>query len=122
MFYGKDSIEENFDVLLNKLEEQELFVFKPMPIFKHGERWTDEFRIRDGHTKLADGSWVTIIKVTELINKLKQDTIETYDNYQDALKNNSALKRQRHEMEFGLRSAQKSLNKALAMKGDSNEQ
>jgi hypothetical protein len=89
---------------------------------KEGSKWTDEFRIRDGHTKLADGSWVTIIKVTELINKLKQDTIETYDNYQDALKNNSTLKRQRHEMEFGLRSAQKSLNKALAMKGDSNEQ
>jgi hypothetical protein len=121
MFYGKDSIEENFDVLLKKLEEQELFVFQPMPIYKHGERWTDEFRIRDGHTKLADGSWVTIIKVTDLIKKLKQDTIETYDNYQDALRNNSALKRQRWEMEFGLRSAQKSLNKALAMKDDSNE-
>lgn len=121
MFYGKDSIEENFDVLLKKLEEQELFVFKPMPKYKEGERWTDEFRIRDGHTKLADGSWVTIVKVTTLIEKLKQDTIETYDNYQDSLRKNRTLTQQRYEMEFGLRSAQKSLNKALAMKGDSDE-
>jgi len=122
MFYGKDSIEENFDVLLNKLQEQELFLFEPMPSYKLNERWTDEFRIRDGHTKLADGSWVTIHKLTTYLEKIKQDTIEVYDNYQDALKNNSALKRQRWEMEFGLRSAQKSLNKALAMKDDSNEQ
>lgn len=121
MFYGKDSIENNFDVLLQKLGQQELFLFEPMPSYKNGERWTDEFRIRDGHTKLADGSWVTIHKVTTWVEKMKQDTIETYDNYQDALKNNSALKRQRWEMEFGLRSAQKSLNKALAMKGESDE-
>ena len=121
MFYGKETIEQNFDVLLRKLEQQELFLFEPMPSYKNGERWTDEFRIRDGHTKLADGTWVTIHKVNDWVEKLKKDTIETYDNYQDALKNNSALKRQRYEMEFGLRSAQKSLNKALAMKGDEDE-
>jgi hypothetical protein len=122
MFYGKDMVEKNFDILLQKLSEQELFIFEPMPSYKLSERWTDEFRIRDGHTKLADGSWVTIHKVTTFLEKMKQDTIEVYDNYQDALKNNSALKRQRYEMEFGLRHAQKSLNKALAMKGDSDEQ
>jgi hypothetical protein len=122
MFYGKDMVEKNFDILLSKLEQQELFIFEPMPSYKLSERWTDEFRIRDGHTKLADGSWVTIHKVTTFLEKMKQDTIEVYDNYQDALKNNSALKRQRYEMEFGLRHAQKSLNKALAMKGDSDEQ
>jgi len=121
MFYGKDTIENNFDTLLKKLSEQELFIFEPMPSYKLSERWTDEFRIRDGHTKLADGSWVTIHKVTTFLEKMKQDTIEVYDNYQDALKNNSALKRQRYEMEFGLRHAQKSLNKALAMKGDEDE-
>ena len=122
MFYGKETIEHNFDLVLKKVQEQELFLFEPMPSYKLNERWTDEFRIRDGHTKLADGSWVTVHKLSTYLEKIKQDTIEVYDNYQDALKNNSALKRQRHEMEFGLRSAQKSLNKALAMKGDSNEQ
>jgi hypothetical protein len=88
---------------------------------KEGSKWCDEYRIRDGHTKLDDGSWVTIHKVTTFLEKMKQDTIEVYDNYQDALKNNSALKKQRYEMEFGLRHAQKSLSKALAMKGDSDE-
>ena len=115
MFYGKDSIEEDFDVLLNKLEEQELFVFKPMPLYKQGERWTDEFRIRDGHTKLADGSWVTIIKVTTLIKKLKQDTIETYDNYQDALRKNRLLVQKNREMEYGLRVAGKALKNSLEL-------
>jgi hypothetical protein len=121
MFYGKETIEHNFDLVLKKVQEQELFLFEPMPSYKLNERWTDDFRIRDGHTKLADGSWVTVHKLSTYLEKIKQDTIEVYDNYQDALKNNSALKRQRYEMEFGLRSAQKSLNKALAMKGDEDE-
>ena len=124
MFYGKETIEHNFDLVLKKVQEQELFLFEPMPSWKEekeGSKWTDEFRIRDGHTKLADGSWVTVHKLSTYLEKIKQDTIEVYDNYQDALKNNSALKRQRYEMEFGLRHAQKSLNKALAMKGDEDE-
>jgi hypothetical protein len=121
MFYGKDSIEDRFTTLLKKLGEQELFLFEPMPNYKTGERWTDEFRIRDGHTKLADGSWVTIIKVTTWVEKLKKDTEDLYTSYQTNLQEIQLLKQQRREMEFGLRHAQKSLNKALAMKGDSDE-
>jgi hypothetical protein len=121
MFYGKEMVEENFNVLLQKLEQQELFLFEPMPKYKEGDRWTDEFRVRDGHTKLADGSWVTIHKVTTWVEKLKKDTIEVYENYQDSLRKNRILTQQRYEMEFGLRSAQKSLGKALAMKGDNDE-
>ena len=115
MFYGKDSIEDNFDVLLQKFQQQELFLFEPMPKYKEGERWTDEFRIRDGHTKLADGSWVTIIRVTTLIEKLKQDTIETYDNYQDALRKNRLLVQKNREMEYGLRVAAKALKNSLEL-------
>jgi hypothetical protein len=121
MFYGKDMVTKDFDLLINKLEQQELFLFEPMPSYKEGERWTDEVRIRDGHTKLADGSWVTIIKVTTWVEKLKKDTEDLYTSYQTNLQEIRLLKQQRYEMEFGLRSAQKSLNKALAMKGDSDE-
>jgi len=115
MFYGKDMIEENFDVLLRKLEQQELFLFEPMPNYKNGERWTDEFRIRDGHTKLADGSWVTIHKVTTWVEKMKQDTIEVYDNYQDALSKNRLLIQKNREMEYGLRVAAKALKNSLEL-------
>ena len=115
MFYGKDTIEKNFDVLLQKLEQQELFLFEPMPSYKNGERWTDEFRIRDGHTKLADGSWVTIHKVTTWVEKMKQDTIETYDNYQDALRKNRLLVQKNREMEYGLRVAGKALKNSLEL-------
>jgi hypothetical protein len=121
MFYGKESIENNFDTLLNKLEQQELFLFEPMPSYKTGERWTDEFRIRDGHTKLADGTWVTIHKVTDWVNKLKKDTTELYDQCQNNYRKIDVLKAQKNEMEFGLRHAQKSLNKALAMEGDNDD-
>jgi hypothetical protein len=121
MFYGKDMVTKDFDLLINKLEQQELFLFEPMPSYKEGERWTDEFRIRDGHTKLADGSWVTIHKVTTWVEKLKKDTEDLYTSYQTNLREIQLLKQQRYEMEFGLRSAQKSLNKALEMKGDSHE-
>ena len=121
MFYGKDMVTKDFDLLINKLSEQELFLFEPMPSYKNGERWTDEFRVRDGHTKLADGSWVTIIKVTTWVEKLKKDTEDLYTSYQTNLKEIQLLKQQRREMEFGLRTAQKSLNNAIAMKGDSDE-
>jgi len=121
MFYGKENMENNFDVLLQKLEQQELFLFEPMPSYKTGERWTDEFRIRDGHTKLADGTWVTIHKVNTWDEKLKKDTTELYDQCQKNYREIDVLKLQKNEMEFGLRHAQKSLNKALAMKGDNDE-
>jgi hypothetical protein len=115
MFYGKDMIEENFNVLLQKLEQQELFLFEPMPSYKNGERWTDEFRIRDGHTKLADGSWVTIHKVTTWVEKLKKDTVELYDNYQDALRKNDLVVKKNREMEYGLRVAGKALKNSLEL-------
>jgi hypothetical protein len=115
MFYGKDMVEQNFDILLKKLGEQELFLFEPMPNYKNGERWTDEFRIRDGHTKLADGSWVTIIKVTTWVDKLKKDTEDLYTSYQTNLREIQLLKQQRREMEYGLRVAEKALNNSLAL-------
>jgi hypothetical protein len=115
MFYGKDSIEENFSRVLNKLGEQELFLFEPMPSYKLNDRWTDEFRIRDGHTKLADGSWVTIHKLTAYIEAMKNNTVELYENYQDALRKNTLLTRKNREMEYGLRVAEKALKNSLVI-------
>jgi hypothetical protein len=115
MFYGKDMVGKDFDLLINKLEQQELFLFEPMPSYKEGERWTDEFRIRDGHTKLADGSWVTIIKVTTWVEKLKKDTEDLFTSYQTNLQEIQLLKQQRYEMEYGLRVAEKALKNSLAL-------
>jgi hypothetical protein len=92
-----------------------------MPSYKLNERWTDEFRIRDGHTKLADGSWVTIHKLTTYVESLKKSTTELYEHYQETLSQLNMVRQQKREMEFGLRTAQKSLDKALAMKGDRDE-
>ena len=115
MFYGKDMVEKNFDILLQKLEQQELFLFEPMPSYKEGERWTDEFRIRDGYTKLADGSWVTIHKVTTWVDKLKKDTTELYEQNTKHSREISLLKQQRREMEYGLRVAEKALKNSLVL-------
>jgi hypothetical protein len=118
MFYGKDSIENQFDPLLKKLEEQELFLFEPMPSYKLNEKWTDEFRIRDGHTKLDDGSWVTIHKVTTYVQSIQKSVTHLYEQNQELYKELNLLKQQKYEMEYGLRVAQKSLNTALNMKGE----
>jgi hypothetical protein len=115
MFYGKDSIEERFTALLKKLGEQELFLFEPMPSYKLNERWTDEFRIRDGYTKLADGSWVTIHKLTTYVEALQKNTVELYDNYQEALRKNDLVVKKNREMEYGLRVAEKALKNSLAL-------
>ena len=118
MFYGKDMVEKNFDILLNKLAEQELFLFEPMADYKLGERWTDEFRIRDGHTKLADGSWVTIIKVTTWVEKLKIDTMDLHEQNQKRYREIELLKQQKYEMEYGLRVAEKALKNSLKLTQD----
>jgi hypothetical protein len=115
MFYGKEMVEENFNILLQKLEQQELFLFEPMPKYKEGERWTDEFRTRDGHTKLADGTWVTIVKVTTWVEKLKKDTTELYEQNQQTNRELSLAKRRIYEMEYGLRVAEKALKNSLAL-------
>jgi hypothetical protein len=121
MFYGKESIDNQFNPLLKKLGEQELFLFEPMPSYKLNERWTDEFRVRDGHTKLADGTWVTIHKVATYVEALQKSTNDLYDTYLKISRELEKVRQQKNEMEFGLRHAQKSLNKALALKGDNDE-
>ena len=115
MFYGKESIDNQFNPLLNKLEQQELFLFEPIPSYKLTERWTDEFRIRDGHTKLADGTWVTIHKVTTWVHQLKKDTTELYEQNTKQSREISLLRQQRYEMEYGLRVAEKALKNSLAL-------
>lgn len=115
MFYGKECVEKDFNVLLQKLEQQELFLFEPMPTYKEGDHWTDEFRIRDGHTKLADGTWVTIHKVNDWVHKLKKDTTELYEQNTKYSHEISLLRQQRREMEYGLRVAEKALKNSLAI-------
>ena len=122
MFYGKEYVEKDFDVLLRKLEQQELFLFEPMPSYKEGDRWTDEFRIRDGHTKLADGTWVTIHKVNTWVEKLKKDTIELYEQTTKQSREISLLRQQRYEMEYGLRVAEKALKNSLALTKEMNDE
>jgi hypothetical protein len=118
MFYGKEQVDKNFNIMLEKLEQQELFLFEPMPDYKNGERWTDEFRIRDGHTKLADGSWVTIHKVTTWAEQLKKDTIELYEQNQKRYHEIQLLRQQKREMEYGLRAAEKALKNSLKLTQD----
>jgi len=82
---------------------------------KLGKNWTDEMRISNGHTKLADGSWVTIHKVSTWIDKLKKGSTELYEQNEKAYREIALLKRQRNEMEYGLRVAEKSLKNSLAL-------
>jgi hypothetical protein len=115
MFYGKDDVDKQFAPLLKKLNEQELFLFEPMPNYKNGERWTDEFRIRDGHTKLADGTWVTVHKVTTYVEALQKSTNRLYEEMLKAQRELDIVRRQKYEMEYGLRVAEKALKNSLAL-------
>ena len=115
MFYGKDDVDKQFAPLLKKLNEQELFLFEPMPNYKNGERWTDEFRIRDGHTKLTDGTWVTVHKVTTYVEALQKSTNRLYEEMLKAQRELDIVRRQKYEMEYGLRVAEKALKNSLAL-------
>jgi hypothetical protein len=118
MFYGRESIEDQFSEVLKKLEQQELFLFEPMPSYKLNERWTDEFRIRDGHTKLADGTWVTIHKVTTYLEAIQKSTIELYELNKQLYKDLNLARQKNREMEYGLRVAEKALKNSLKLTQD----
>ena len=112
MFYGKESITETLALIRNKTSG---IIRIPMPEYKMSERWTDEFRIRDGHVKQNDGTWVTEVDVGDYLNKLETDILDLYTSYQTGLNEIRLLKQQRYEMEYGLRVAEKALKKSLAM-------
>ena len=112
MFYSKESITETVALIRNKTSG---VIRIPMPDYKMNERWTDEFRIRDGHTKLEDGSWVTEVHVEDYLNKLEKDILDLYTSYQTGLDEIRLLKQQRYEMEYGLRVAEKALKNSLAL-------
>ena len=115
MFYSQKCLDSYFDVLLKKFEFSNTFVSEPMLDHKLGKNWTDDMRIRNGHTKLADGSWVTIHKVSTWVDKLKKGSTELYEQNEKAYREIALLKRQRNEMEYGLRVAEKSLKNSLAL-------
>jgi hypothetical protein len=112
MFYSKESIAETLALIRNKTSG---VIRIPMPDYKMNERWTDEFRIRDGHIKLQDGSWVTEVDVEVFLGKLEKDVLDLYDNYQESLNEIRLLKQQRYEMEYGLRVAERALKNSLAL-------
>jgi hypothetical protein len=112
MFYSKESIRETVGLIRNKTSG---VIRIPMPDYKMNEKWTDEFRIRDGHTKLEDGTWVTEVDVEVFLGKLEKDVLDLYDNYQESLNEIRLLKQQRYEMEYGLRAAERALKNSLAL-------
>jgi hypothetical protein len=113
MFYGKDSIEERVEQLRKVISWCTVHI--PAPSYCMGDRWTDELRIKNGYTQLEDGSWATVIDVDVYLDKMKQDMIEVYDNYQDSLRKNRLLGQKNNEMEYGLRVAEKALKKSLEL-------
>jgi hypothetical protein len=112
MFYGRESIAEDLKPIRNKISG---VIRIPMPSYKNSERWTDEFRIRDGHVKLEDGTWVTEVVVEEYLGELEKSILDLYDSYQKSLQEKRLLLQQRREMEYGLRVAEKSLKNSLAL-------
>jgi hypothetical protein len=112
MFYGRESIAKDLEPIRNKISG---IIRIPMPSYKTGERWTDEFRIRDGHVKLEDGTWVTEVVVEEYLGDIERSILYLYDSYQKSLQENRILLQQRREMEYGLRVAEKALKNSLAI-------
>jgi hypothetical protein len=116
MFYDRDSITKDLALIRNKISG---VIRVPMPNYKNGERWTDEFRIRDGHIKLEDGTWVTEIIVEDYLGDIEKSILQLYDSYQKSLQENRVLLQQRREMEYGLRVAEKALKNSLAITKES---
>lgn len=112
MFYSKEMITERVALIRDKTSG---VIRIPMPEYKMNERWTDEFRIRDGHIKLEDGTWVTEIAVEDFLGKLEEDILALYEHHQETLCKLNLVGRQKREMEYGLRVAEKALKNSLAI-------
>lgn len=117
--------EESVDVISANLDELIAAagienVYEDAPSYIFGKNWTDELRIKNGFT-LIDNEWKKVIIVKDYWSTVIHD-IKTLLKEKSRLSEDLQLqKRKLYEMEYGLRVAQKSLNKALNMTGDENE-
>lgn len=112
MFYSKEEIANTVALIRNKASG---VIRIPMPEYKMNERWTDEFRIRDGHVKLEDGTWVTEVIIEEYLGKLEQDILDLYEQNKELFRDLSVARQKNREMEYGLRVAEKALKNSLAI-------
>ena len=117
MIYDEDSINKKFDEIAAVIGGLPPVVHA-MPSYMNNPNWTDDNREKAGYTKQEDGSWVQFVSVDVLVEHLKRDVLDLHRRNSDNYNKLALSQRKNHEMEYGLRVAQKSLMKALDMKVD----
>jgi hypothetical protein len=118
MIYSKDQLPEIFSKIDDLITGSRFQVYKkPAPIYISGPNWTDELREKNGYT-LIDGEWYIVTPVQEYWDVFKKDVEKLMENISEQSHKIDNQQRMLHEMEYGLRVAEKALKNSLKLQQD----
>ena len=115
MIYDKEDV----DVMLEEIQRLIIIaeidhLIRPAPDYIHGKNWTDELRQKNGFEQV-EGIWCKKLDINDYWVTKMNDVRAMIDDRKRLSAELSLARRKIYEMEYGLRVAQKSLNKALTM-------
>lgn len=107
-----DKIDENLQRLITASGIDTYYNEVPKYIF--GPNWTDELRIKNGYEQV-EGDWTQKESVADYWSAKINDVRSLMKEKNRLSKELQVARQKMREMEYGLRVAQKSLNKAINM-------
>ena len=115
MIYDKKDVEEMSEKVQRLITASGIdILYEPAPTYIQGPNWTDELREKNGY-KQVEGIWVKEVSNADYWTAKMKDVCAMVDERKRLNEELSLARRKLYEMEYGLRVAQKSLNKALTM-------
>ena len=115
MIYDNEDVDKMLDEIQRLIIAADIdhLIFTAPP-YIHGANWTDELREKNGFEQV-EGVWCRKVKVNDYWTTKMNDVRAMIDDRKRLNAELSLARRKIYEMEYGLRVAQKSLNKALTM-------
>lgn len=115
MIYDKEDVDKMMEEIQRLITAADIdHLIFPAPPYIHGANWTDELREKNGFEQV-EGIWCRKVNINDYWMTKMNDVRAMVDDRKRLSAELSLARRKIYEMEYGLRVAQKSLNKALTM-------
>jgi hypothetical protein len=115
MIYDKEDVDKMSEKIQRLITASGIdFLYEPAPTYIHGPNWTDELREKNGY-KQIEGVWIREVNNSDYWLAQMNGVCKLVENVKHLSNELQLARRKIYEMEYGLRVAQKSLQKSLDM-------